>query len=418
MPGSPWAETVARLRCLRGIDTLSAVGLCAEVGDFERFERAARLMSYLGLVPSEDSSGERRRQGRSPRPARGTRAGCWSRRPGTTAAAGPGQALTRRQHGQPAHVLAICWQRPAAPAPRLAAPRPRARQAPHVVAVAVARELAGFCWALARADSDRPSHAPRRSGGGGNPGHHAREHPAPGATLDKQDRGLSRRKPVLRQPTAYKSLTARRAPAGPAATSTDTGCPPQPRASGCARLTKHLHKREGAGRAGGASRRHRSRRLAPARVACRRDTDRYGLDIDRHPEADPVIRDRFAPVTAPCTRGVCPLTSAMPGSARHPPRTRQLDRAMMFEKGHNRRRSTTHDLPTVSVARNSTVSLHPVARASSPVTPAARATKRSIPRPALSLDACCLPQHGAHRRHAGLRANRRIRGSAGAGAQL
>ena len=33
VPGSPWAQTVARLRCLRGIDTLSAVGLCAEIGD-------------------------------------------------------------------------------------------------------------------------------------------------------------------------------------------------------------------------------------------------------------------------------------------------------------------------------------------------------------------------------------------------
>ena len=39
IPGSPWEQTVARLRCLRGIDTLSAVGLCAEVGDFERFAR-------------------------------------------------------------------------------------------------------------------------------------------------------------------------------------------------------------------------------------------------------------------------------------------------------------------------------------------------------------------------------------------
>ncbi len=38
VPGSPWAQTVARLRCLRGIvDTLSAVGLCAEIGDWERF---------------------------------------------------------------------------------------------------------------------------------------------------------------------------------------------------------------------------------------------------------------------------------------------------------------------------------------------------------------------------------------------
>ena len=62
-PHSPWAETVGRLRCLRGIDTLSAVGLCAEIGDFERFDRAGQLMSYLGVVPSEDSSGERRRQG-------------------------------------------------------------------------------------------------------------------------------------------------------------------------------------------------------------------------------------------------------------------------------------------------------------------------------------------------------------------
>jgi hypothetical protein len=42
IPGSPWQQTVARLRCLRGIDTLSAVGLCAEIGDFARFERAGR----------------------------------------------------------------------------------------------------------------------------------------------------------------------------------------------------------------------------------------------------------------------------------------------------------------------------------------------------------------------------------------
>jgi transposase len=63
IPGSPWAQTVARLRCLRGIDTLSAVGLCAEVGDFARFERAGNLMSSIGLIPSEATSGEKRRQG-------------------------------------------------------------------------------------------------------------------------------------------------------------------------------------------------------------------------------------------------------------------------------------------------------------------------------------------------------------------
>ena len=53
LPGSPWETQVGRLRCLRGVDTLTAVGLCAEIGDFERFARAEQLMSYLGLVASE-----------------------------------------------------------------------------------------------------------------------------------------------------------------------------------------------------------------------------------------------------------------------------------------------------------------------------------------------------------------------------
>lgn len=89
IPGSPWAQTVARLRCLRGIDTLSAVGLCAEIGDFARFERAGRLMSYVGLVPSEDTSGANAARARSPRPGPGTPAGCWSRPHGITAARPP-----------------------------------------------------------------------------------------------------------------------------------------------------------------------------------------------------------------------------------------------------------------------------------------------------------------------------------------
>lgn len=58
LPGSPWETQVGRLRCLRGVDTLTAVGLCAEVGDFERFAKAGQLMSYLGLVPSKVNDGE------------------------------------------------------------------------------------------------------------------------------------------------------------------------------------------------------------------------------------------------------------------------------------------------------------------------------------------------------------------------
>jgi transposase len=153
VPDSPWAQDVARLRCLRGIDTLSAVGLCAEVGDFARFERAGRLMSYLGLVPSENSSGETRRQGAitktGSRHARRllVEAAWHYRKPPAR-----GQALKRRQDGQPAHVVQISWQaqqRLHRVWRRLDAERGKRRT---IVAVAVARELAGFCWAIARAD--------------------------------------------------------------------------------------------------------------------------------------------------------------------------------------------------------------------------------------------------------------------------
>jgi transposase len=82
----PYAELVARLRCLRGIDTLSAVGLAAEIGDFGRFASAQEFMSFVGLVPSEHSSGGKRTQGSITKPVTRTRAVCWSRRPGITAA--------------------------------------------------------------------------------------------------------------------------------------------------------------------------------------------------------------------------------------------------------------------------------------------------------------------------------------------
>jgi transposase len=153
IPGSPWAHTIARLRCLRGIDTLSAVGLCAEIGDWARFPRAGHVMSYLGLVPSEDSTGQTRRQGSITKTGSGhgrrllVEAAWHYRR-----APAKGQALKRRQAGQPAHVVAISWQaqqRLHRTWRRLDSERGKRRT---IVAVAVARELAGFCWAAANAD--------------------------------------------------------------------------------------------------------------------------------------------------------------------------------------------------------------------------------------------------------------------------
>jgi len=153
VPSSPWAEPVARLRCLRGIDTLSAVGLCAEIGDWQRFQRASRVMSYLGLVASEASSGDRRRQGQitktgSRHARRLLVEAAWDyRRPPRR-----GTTLAARQAGQDAHVLALSWkaqQRLHHTWQRLDTQRGKRRT---IVAVAVARELAGFCWAIATAD--------------------------------------------------------------------------------------------------------------------------------------------------------------------------------------------------------------------------------------------------------------------------
>jgi transposase len=152
IPGSPWSELVPRLRCLRGIDTLTAVGLCAEVGDFERFARAGELMSYLGLVPSEHSTGDKRRLGAitksgSRHARRLLVEAAWHYRAGPR----PSRELSKRQAGQPEHVIALSWKaqlRLGRTWRRLAVERGKRRT---LVAVAVARELAGFCWAVARA---------------------------------------------------------------------------------------------------------------------------------------------------------------------------------------------------------------------------------------------------------------------------
>jgi len=145
-----WAPTVARLRCLRGIDTLTAVGLVAEIGDSTAFRHPKQLASYLGLVPSEQSSGERRRQGSI------TKAGSSHARRLLVEAAWhyrrpPRVSLTlkRRQAGQPPAAIDAAWRAQLRLHRRWAhldAGRGKRRT---TVAVAVARELACFVWEIA-----------------------------------------------------------------------------------------------------------------------------------------------------------------------------------------------------------------------------------------------------------------------------
>jgi transposase len=150
---SPWSATIARLRCLRGIDTLSALGLCAEASDWGRFGSRQALAAYLGLVPSENSSGERRRQGSI------TKAGSAHARRLLVEAAhhyrrAPrrSSALERRQRGQQAWVVDFSWRVQRRLNGRWRRLHSERGKGVGLTAVAVARELAGFCWELAISD--------------------------------------------------------------------------------------------------------------------------------------------------------------------------------------------------------------------------------------------------------------------------
>ena len=146
-PTSPWAQTVANLRCLREINTVTAYGVCCEVGDFRRFEHPATLTAYLGIVPSEHSSGETIKRGPI------TKAGSPHARRLLVEAAQHYRhkpavpcALARRQRGQDPRACEIGWrcqQRLHRQWQRLRVQRGKPG---NVVVIALARELATFVW--------------------------------------------------------------------------------------------------------------------------------------------------------------------------------------------------------------------------------------------------------------------------------
>ena len=144
---APYREPIGWLRCFRGIDTLTAILILAELHDFRRCQSPRALMAYLGLVPGEDSSGEQHRRGRITRTGNALvrrllveTAWHYQHRPSV------GVALRRRRTGQPSRVMAIAdkaQQRLCRRFRRLAEHHKPASK----IAVAIARELAGFLWA-------------------------------------------------------------------------------------------------------------------------------------------------------------------------------------------------------------------------------------------------------------------------------
>jgi transposase len=143
-----WLPVVAALQAFRGIQTIHAVRLIAELGDLTRFDSARRLMAFLGLVPSENSSGERRQQGSITKAGnssarRALVEAAWAYRYGARVS----PIIARRQSGIAKTVTDLAWKAQLRLCARFRALSARGLHKNKIV-VAIARELSGFVWAL------------------------------------------------------------------------------------------------------------------------------------------------------------------------------------------------------------------------------------------------------------------------------
>ena len=147
---------VAALRALRGVDTVGAIGLVCEIGDIARFASAHQLMAYLGLVPSEHSTGNSIRRGSITKTGNGH-----ARRLLTEAAwsyrfpARLSRNLRERSKSLPEPMRNHAWKAQVRLCGRFARLSSRGVQV-NKICVAVARELAGFVWAMARQATSAP----------------------------------------------------------------------------------------------------------------------------------------------------------------------------------------------------------------------------------------------------------------------
>jgi transposase len=147
------APLVRALQAFRGISVVSAVTIAAEVDGLRRFATAGQFMSYVGLTPSEDSSGQRRRQGPI------TRCGnahlrrilveaAWHYRHAPVMS----KELRRRNQGVAGGVRQIAWEAQKRLHKRLYHLL-HANKSPQKAVVAVARELAGFIWSVGQEET-------------------------------------------------------------------------------------------------------------------------------------------------------------------------------------------------------------------------------------------------------------------------
>jgi transposase len=150
LPEWSLAEMVTALMAMRGIDLISATTLLAEIGDLSRFQTARELMGYLGLVPSEDSTGDTVKRGpitkTGNRRARRTLVECsWSYQHPPRV----GKEKQEKVAAAPRAVREIAWKAQCRLSARYRALIRRGKLK-NVAVTAVARELVAFIWAIGR----------------------------------------------------------------------------------------------------------------------------------------------------------------------------------------------------------------------------------------------------------------------------
>jgi transposase len=150
VPDWSLAEVVSALMALRGVDLVTATTFLAEIGDLSRFRTPRELMGYLGLVPSEDSTGEKIKRG--PITKAGNRRArrilvesAWSYRYPPRVS----PAKQARVEAAPPAARAIAWKAQTRLYARYRALIRRGKLKT-VAITALARELAGFIWAISR----------------------------------------------------------------------------------------------------------------------------------------------------------------------------------------------------------------------------------------------------------------------------
>jgi transposase len=149
-----YKQKVERFKTLRGIQTITAMTIVAEGADLRRYSSAPEFMGSTGLVPSERSTGDQERRGRITKTGnahlrRVLVEAAWHYRHRSI----PGAGVKKRRKGQPATVVTIAERADQRLCRKFRRLVDRYNKKPAIAAVAVARELAGFVWAIGQQES-------------------------------------------------------------------------------------------------------------------------------------------------------------------------------------------------------------------------------------------------------------------------